>query len=100
MGMRLRLLSSALVTGLIAGCADQPVRTHIVSEPAGARIEVNGAYMGTAPLDVTLPQKSEHHRLRDMARIVAVPAEPGQYQQEKTFFDHQPAPVEVLFDMT
>lgn len=43
----------ALVT--MAGCAtDTHVPYKIVSVPSGARIEVNGVYIGNAPMEITL----------------------------------------------
>jgi hypothetical protein len=82
------------------GCATPPMVTHIKSEPAGARIEVNESYVGEAPVDVTLPQAGKRHRLLAHVMIRALAAEAGQNDQEKHYYYHQWAPENVLFDMT
>jgi hypothetical protein len=82
------------------GCATQRMVTHIRSEPAGARIEVNESYVGEAPVDVTLPQSGQHHRLKAHVMIRALAAEAGQYEQEKHYYYNQWAPENVLFDMS
>ncbi len=90
----------AVMIGCAAGCATTPMTSHIQSNPPGARIEVNESSVGVAPVDVTLPQKGPHHRLREHVTIRALPAGPGQYEQVKEFYYNQWAPENVLFDMT
>ena len=85
---------------LCAGCADVPVKTHVISEPPGARIEVNGSYIGPAPVDVTLPQTANRHRLKGRTIILAMPVAPGQMVQEKILYNHQAIPAQMLFDMS
>lgn len=84
------------------GCATEPMVTHINSEPPGARIEVNEGFVGITPMDVILPQRGEHHRLREAARVRALPEQATQYSlypQEKFLFSHQEAPSTLIFDM-
>jgi hypothetical protein len=84
---------------LCAGCADVPMETHVISDPPGARIEVNGSYVGPAPVDVTLPQTANRHRLKGRTIILAMQVAPGQKLQEKVLQNHQQIPSQVLFDM-
>jgi hypothetical protein len=88
----------AIVAGVI-GCATPPVVTRVQSDPPGARIEVNANTVGTAPVDITLPQKGKHHKLNGRVLIRAVPTQPGQHVQEKVLFYRQLVPENVLFDM-
>lgn len=100
--MQLRItlvLTLAAIVGAV-GCATEPMATHIQSEPSGAKIEVNEDYVGTAPVEVKLPQVGKHHRLKAHVTIRAIPIDPGQYEQEKQLYYNQWAPEKVLFDMT
>lgn len=81
------------------GCASEPMRTHINSEPPGARVEVNENYVGVTPIDVTLPQSGSHHKLREHITIRALALEPGKPDQEKQLYYNQWAPENILFDM-
>ena len=88
-----------LIVGL-TGCETPPLRTRIISEPPGARIEVNGNYVGPAPVEVTLPQSGDRHRLKGRAIILALPTAPGQRLQETVLTHKQVVPEQVLFDMS
>jgi hypothetical protein len=94
--MKLLAIVAILVSSI--GCATKPMPTHIQSDPPGARIEVNEAAVGLTPVDVTLPQTGSHHRLKEHITIRALPAGPGQYEQEKQFYYNQWAPENVLFE--
>jgi len=89
-------LSSAILPSLMAsvflmcsGCAShtQAVRprlkVQIVSQPTGARIEVNGQYVGDAPLFVEIEASSDGRFWRDTI-IKAYPKDTG-YTQIKAF---------------
>jgi len=95
--LRLFLIGAPLI--VCVGCAT-PTVTHIESDPPGARIEVNENVVGDTPLDVTLPQKGEHHRLLGKVVVKAYPVKEGEYKQEKVLFYRQEAPARVLFIMT
>ena len=101
--MQLRIaliLTFAAIVGAV-GCATPPMATHIRSEPPGAKIEVNDDYVGTAPVEVKLPQSGKHHRLKEHdVTIRAIPVEPGQYEQERHLYYNQWVPENVVFDMT
>ncbi len=95
------LVAAAALVLLGSGCAPtRYVVTRIETQPPGARIEVNGRYLGAAPVDVTLPQTPNRHKLKAEVVIVALPSEPGQNTQTKVLRRHVEAPDRVFFDMT
>jgi len=93
------LIATIIPIACAIGCASEPMRTHITSEPPGARIEVNESYVGDTPVDVTLPQSGPHHRLKAHVTIRALASGAEQSEQEKQFFYNQWAPENLLFDM-
>jgi hypothetical protein len=58
-------------------------KVEILSEPAGARIEVNDDYVGDAPITVEIPQNSGYFTQETVIR--ALPTEAGDYVQSKHF---------------
>lgn len=101
----------ALVAGLF-GCATKPelehqVTTEIISEPPGARIEVNGDYIGDAPVTTKLRHHPSDKVVMGKVVIRALPRSHGEFIQEKTFqgplypFDphRDVVPNRVFFDM-
>jgi PEGA domain len=74
---------------MCSGCAShtQAVRprlnVQIVSQPVGAQIEVNGQYVGDAPLNIQIEASNEGRFWRDTV-IKAYPKETG-YIQIKAF---------------
>ena len=66
---------------------------HIISDPPGAKIEVNDSYAGITPLDVPL-----WYQNWAMIRIVANPVLPGQYLQNK-LLTVPPIPQTIYFNM-
>ncbi len=103
------LFAVALV-GLFAGCqtTQQPnyVVTEIISEPPGAKIEVNGNYIGNAPVKTKIRTHRDGVVLHRTV-IRAIPTESGHFVQKKVFhaprfpFDNRDqAPHRVFFDMT
>ena len=64
---------------------DQPAKAkvEIVSEPAGARIEVNDNYVGDAPITVEIPQDGGNFTQETVIR--ALPTEADDYVQSKYF---------------
>ena len=95
-------LGFCMATIACAGCAAEKVVTHIDSQPQGARVEVNEAFVGTTPVDVTLPQRGEHHRLEAYVVVKASPVNgtEGEFKQSKLLQSHQEAPSKLLFIMT
>jgi hypothetical protein len=86
-GLLHSLLASVFL--VYSGCAShpQPVRPRlkiqIVSQPTGARIEVNGQYVGDAPLSVDIEASDDGRFWRDTI-IKAYPKDTG-YTQIKAF---------------
>jgi hypothetical protein len=90
--------------GPVAQTAPTKRIIQIVSEPPGARIEVNDDYIGDAPCAIEVPSDSEGRFVKQM-RIVAVPVAVG-YSQSKIFrFTNDPIyksdkiPSLIFFDM-
>jgi len=104
---------AAIVCLLIAGCAtprekEYQVVTEILSDPPGARIEVNGNYLGEAPVTTRIRHHPSDNVVMGKVVIRALPRGEGQYIQEKVFqgpmypFDphRDVVPERILFDMT
>jgi hypothetical protein len=99
---------SAVYCLLCSGCVShsktpRPKQTvQIVSEPAGARIEINGRYVGDAPTTVEI-ESSSHGRFWKDTIIKAYPKETG-YTQIKAFNGESrwsisdPIPSRISFD--
>jgi PEGA domain len=64
-------------------------QVEILSEPPGARIEVNHNYIGEAPITTTF-QCSLDGRFLETTIIRALPTRPGGYVQSKLFFVARP----------
>jgi hypothetical protein len=82
---------SANLFALLLGCATTyqpppPVykTVQIISEPPGARIEINGNYIGDAPLFTTIRKDSRYQRFYSSTVIRAYPKGDG-YVQTKNF---------------
>jgi PEGA domain len=60
-------------------------QVEILSEPPGARIEVNDNYIGDTPITTTF-QCDTDSRFIENTRIRALPTQPGHYVQSKLFF--------------
>jgi hypothetical protein len=90
--------------GLSTGCAfDHHKAVEVISEPPGARIEVNGDFVGCAPTTIELLGESDGKVEMDYA-IRAYPPGPEYYPQVKLFMkrvsgDSDRIPKRVYFDM-
>jgi hypothetical protein len=84
--------------------------TVIVSEPPGARVEVNGAYVGTTPLSVVIPRPYETGwgGMRGGGRqvtwigpvqVAVIPEDPTLRPQRTVLPADVPAPEHLAFDM-
>ena len=91
---------------LLTGCAtlfpplppQKPTQEMvIITEPAGAHIEVNGAYQGTSPC--TVPVELRNGNFPRDVTINALPASSGQYVQTKSFRVGDQVPETVFFIM-
>ena len=92
----------------LSGCAASRSRvipvstkssTEIISEPPGARIEINNDYVGDAPLHVEIAaSKNIYGVVIDDVVVVANPVVSGQYRQVKHLLGQQ-VPKRMYFDM-
>ena len=99
----------------LAGCSeyDNPYPLHgsspgktlinhpleIVSEPSGARIEVNDEYVADAPCVIKVPVDENGGSNAPLLMIRAIPSQPGEYVQTKTFLRYDRVPNRILFSM-
>ena len=100
-------LLAALVllgAGLSTGCApDRQRQIEVLSEPPGARIEVNGDFVGCAPTVIPMVCDSGGRVDADYS-IHAYPSGPEYYPQTKAFLkrvggDSDAVPKRIYFDM-
>lgn len=110
--MRSPLPAALALAAALSGCATRPelehqVVTEILSDPPGARIEVNGDYIGDAPVTTKLRHHPSDKVVMGKVVIRALPRNGDEHLQEKTFqgpqypFDpHRDiVPKRVFFDM-
>jgi PEGA domain-containing protein len=90
---------------LLNGCSSLPLDTpttkavQILSEPAGARIEINDDYVGDAPIMVWVPV-TDYAGFDRTTTISAIPVVEGQYFQSKYFVGGNKVPNRIFFSMT
>jgi hypothetical protein len=74
-------------------------KLEIISEPAGARIEVNDDYVGDAPITLQIPQDAQDPGYFTKNTVIrALPTEGGDYVQTKVFTGDR-IPSRIFFDM-
>jgi PEGA domain len=106
------LLIAALGTVILAGCESSPPKVatqpppaataapkmiQIISDPPGARIEINDDYVGDAPISITVPTLNGNFAKGTTIR--AIPSLQGNYLQAKFFDPGMAVPSRILFDM-
>jgi len=69
-------------------------KIEVLSEPAGARIEINGIYIGETPLTTTI-----FRHWKEPLKIVAYPSGAGLCPQEKYIPAYQRTPYKIFFDL-
>ena len=82
-------------------------KVEVISEPAGARIEVNDDYVGDAPITLQIPQDAQDPGYFTKNTVIrAVPTEGGDYVQTKVFLGNisgvsygDRIPSRLFFDM-
>jgi hypothetical protein len=90
---------------LLAGCATKPRQVQyptiaITSEPSGARIEIDGDYIGETPLEVRYRRGSLAFTGSPAQFVIrAFPKQEGLYSQSKFYDMQDPTPHRVFFDM-
>ena len=110
--MKLSLFASLGLAAALSGCAtrselEHQVVTEILSDPPGARIEVNGDYIGDTPVTTKLRHHPSDKVVMGKVVIRALPRNGDEHIQEKTFqgpqypFDphRDVVPKRVFFDM-
>lgn len=79
------------------------VATQFVSSPPGARIEIDGNYVGNAPMTYTWPRSyQDGPRFRNEVTVKAFPADGGRSQKKFYESRHMELPMipqRVYFDM-
>ena len=77
---------------------------RVISQPPGARIELNNGYMGETPLSIKVPC-SPDGRFLDTVIVRALPTMEGHYSQTKVFsggytmIRNDQVPATIFFDM-
>ena len=71
---------------------------QVLSDPPGARIEVNGDYIGDAPCTIEVYGDKNRMCSRPVT-IVAIPSEAGQYSQTKAVSADALVPHKILMAM-
>ena len=103
-GRRMPWVTAVIACGLNAGCAfDRHKEVEVISDPPGARIEVNGDFVGNAPTVITMLGEPDGEVEMDYI-IRAYPSGPEYYPQAKVFVerasgDDDTIPKRVFFDM-
>ena len=99
----LRLGSVAVLMLLLVGCATTRYQAvQIISDPPGAKIEINNQYVGETPVTLTIPYVVDYSQnwngnAYGSWNIVAYPTIAGQYVQRK--FVTPPVPSTIYFNM-
>jgi hypothetical protein len=77
--------------------------TKVISDPPGARIELDDDYIGVTPLEIQWEVLKSNRTLTSDHEIRALPTAPGQYVQTKSFiyfsWNAPVAPKTIFFDM-
>ncbi len=107
-GVWMCILWGCASTGGTKAHPEYQVETLITSEPSGARIEINGNYIGDTPVTTRIRHYPEDRVVMGRVVVRATPKEPeGQYIQIKAFngpqhpFDpnRDVVPERIFFDM-
>ena len=102
-----KAVSMLVIPVILSGCMSTPVKEvamEILSDPSGARIEVNDEYAGTTPCTVKIPANIKGEFTRRTI-IRATPVADGQYPQTKIFsggnedMENDLVPKRILFNM-
>jgi hypothetical protein len=72
--------------------------TNVVSEPSGARIEVDNNYIGNAPIDITWNDDNSGY-FTSYHTVKATPLYHSQQPQSKSFSLGEKIPPTIFFDL-
>lgn len=73
--------------------------TEIISDPPGAKIEINNQYVGETPLNVHIDRNYIDVLGWSTVSIIANPLENGQQVQQKFINFNMPTPTKIYFNM-
>lgn len=101
------LLGVVLISGCATGANIKVVSsltnksTEIISDPVGARIEINGEYIGETPVIVEINRYCNDLVGAEYCNVTisAIPRVRGQYTQSKFFNYSVRIPKKIFFDM-
>jgi hypothetical protein len=98
-----RLAIVSIIAGLAPGCAFDPHKqVEVITDPPGARIELNGDFVGLAPTIITMLGEPDGEVEQDYV-VRAYPPGPEFYPQAKVFSkrvgDDDRIPKRIFFDM-
>ena len=81
---------------------EQGQAVEVVTNPAGAKIELDGKLLGVAPGKFYVIRKPNRYGFLPRMTITAIPPEAvkGQYVQTKVFDGYTPTPERIYFDMS
>jgi len=83
---------------LFLGCAHKMI--YVITDPVGARIDVNNVYQGEAPLKLKFTSHGLFGGFYGYCNITATPTEPEQFLQNKlVLLDGVPEGSKILFNM-
>jgi len=71
----------------------------VISDPPGARIELDDGYIGDALLEIQWDMSSTSELFIKSYEVKALPIYEGQYVQQKFFWRNDRIPKTILFDM-
>jgi len=92
------LIGCATTSELICG----PIEAEILSDPPGAKIEIDDKYVGTTPLNVKLERECDWYNYREATKSIIIKAEsinPRQYTQYKIIEKSDLLPRRIIFYM-
>ena len=106
-------IALGLLVPLFFGCTEQPSRQHssyqlpenkfykveVISDPPGARVEVNNDFVCDAPCTISLEGWQGRRESAKRLEIRAIPNAAGEYQQVKFIQPGEPIPHKMLFAM-
>jgi hypothetical protein len=102
------IIAALIAFGLVACESSTPIASteppqqatktiQIICDSPGVRIEVNGDYVGDAPVSITVP--TDRAKFTKVTIIRATPTLQGEYVQSKHFDATSEVPSRILFSM-
>jgi len=89
-------LAVLIIILFIVGCSTT-YETKVISDPPGAKIEVDGGYVGETPCSIIWD--GYNHSFDDRHTVLAYPIYAGQQTQKKYFWSRSKIPESIYFNM-